>query len=84
MIALSPFLRFAFGNRAFSRRIVSMVLPTLRCMGKQMTRDELKRNAHYNFSLLVLRKSGCLLKQNSVSSYWHRLMRPAGLIAVAE
>ena len=37
-----PFLRFAFGNRAFSRRIVSMALPTLRCMGKQMTRDELK------------------------------------------
>ena len=36
-----PFLRFAFGNRAFSRRIVSMALPTLRCMGKQMTRDEL-------------------------------------------
>ncbi|HEB8768541.1 TPA: HAD-IB family hydrolase, partial [Klebsiella pneumoniae] len=26
-----PFLRFAFGNRAFSRRIVSMALPTLRC-----------------------------------------------------
>lgn len=37
-----PFLRFAFGNRAFSRRIVSMALPTLRCMRKQMTRDELK------------------------------------------
>ena len=41
-----PFLRFAFGNRAFSRRIVSMALPTLRCMGKQMTRDELKETGN--------------------------------------
>lgn len=37
-----PFLRFAFGNRTFSRRIVTMALPTLRCVSKKITRDELK------------------------------------------
>ncbi len=37
-----PFLKFAFGKRKFSRRLIKMVLPTLRCFRRKLTRDELK------------------------------------------
>ena len=78
-----PFLRFAFGNRAFSRRIVSMALPTLRCMGKQMTRDELKETLITTFLTGVEEKWVSSKAEEFCQLYWHRLMRPAGLIAVA-
>ncbi|WKG50896.1 HAD family hydrolase [Klebsiella pneumoniae] len=78
-----PFLRFAFGNRAFSRRIVSMALPTLRCMRKQMTRDELKETLITTFLTGVEEKWVSSKAEEFCQLYWHRLMRPAGLIAVA-
>lgn len=78
-----PFLRFAFGNRAFSRRIVSMALPTLCCMGKQMTRDELKETLITTFLTGVEEKWVSSKAEEFCQLYWHRLMRPAGLIAVA-
>lgn len=37
-----PFLRFAFGKRYFTGRLVRMALPTLHCVRRKLTRDELK------------------------------------------
>ena len=37
-----PFLRFAFGKRYFAGRLVRMALPTLHCVRRKLTRDELK------------------------------------------
>ena len=78
-----PFLRFAFGNRAFSRRIVTMALPTLRCMGKKMTRDELKEILITTFLTGVDEKWLSKNAEIFCQVYWSRLMRPAGLMAVA-
>lgn len=78
-----PFLRFAFGNRVFSRRIVTMALPTLRCLGKKMTRDELKEILITTFLTDVEEKWVSTKAEQFCQAYWSRLMRPAGLMAVA-
>ncbi|STU47255.1 HAD family hydrolase [Klebsiella pneumoniae] len=71
-----PFLRFAFGNRVFSRRIVSMALPTLRCMGKQMTRDELKETLITTFLTGVEEKWVSSKAEEFCQLYWHRPHAP--------
>lgn len=78
-----PFLRFAFGKRVFARRMVRLALPTLRCMRKKLTRDELKEVLIQTFLTGVdehwLRQKA----QAFCDIYWARLMRPTGLLAVA-
>jgi len=78
-----PFLRFAFGYRTFSRRIVTMTLPALRCMGKRMTRDELKETLITTFLTDVDEKWVSTKAEQFCQVYWGRLMRPSGLMAVA-
>ncbi|WP_017346808.1 HAD family hydrolase [Pantoea sp. A4] len=78
-----PFLRFSFGRRVFSRKIARLVLPTLRCMRKKLTRDELKEVLIKTFltdidEQWVREKALAFCAAN-----WTRLMRPAGLLAVA-
>ncbi|HCH50823.1 MAG TPA: HAD-IB family hydrolase [Proteus sp.] len=79
-----PFLKFAFGKRKFSRRLIKMVLPTLRCFRRKLTRDELKEVLIKTFLTNIDEK---WLKEKAEAFcqlYWAKLMRPKGLIAVAE
>lgn len=78
-----PFLRFAFGKRIFARRLVRLVLPTLKCMGRRLTRDELKEVLIHTFMTGVEAKWVEEKAEEFCERYWKRLMRPSGLIAVA-
>ncbi|CAM3791618.1 HAD family hydrolase [Rahnella bruchi] len=78
-----PFLRFAFGNRVFAPRLVRLVVPTLKCIGRRVTRDELKEVLIHTFLTGIEAK---WVEQKAIEfcqKYWTRLMRPSGLIAVA-
>lgn len=78
-----PFLRFAFGKRVFARRLAHLVIPTLKCIGHRVTRDELKEVLIRTFLTNVETR---WVEQKAVEfckKYWSRLMRPSGLIAVA-
>ncbi|WP_447649768.1 HAD family hydrolase [Pseudomonas abietaniphila] len=78
-----PFLMFAFGKRAFLMRMSRMLPAAVRYLGKGMSRDQLKavliaaflKGANVDW---VERKAAEFQK-----AYWSRLMRPAGLRAVA-
>jgi len=78
-----PFLRFAFGKRVFARRLVRLVLHTLKCMGRRLTRDELKEVLIHTFMTGVEAKWVEEKAEEFCERYWKRLMRPSGLIAVA-
>jgi len=78
-----PFLRFAFGKRVFARRLVRLVIPTLKCIGRRVPRDELKEVLIHTFLTGIEAR---WVEQKAVEfceKYWARLMRPSGLIAVA-
>lgn len=78
-----PFLRFAFGKLVFAQRIARLVIPTLKCIGRRVTRDELKEVLIRTFLTGIEAR---WVEQKSVEfceKYWTRLMRPSGLIAVA-
>ncbi|MFS2157845.1 HAD family hydrolase [Pseudomonas sp. Pseusp122] len=78
-----PFLKFAFGNRAFAWRMVRMLPSALRYLGKGLTRDELKANLIANF-LTGIKVDW--VEQKAVefrARFWSRLMRPAGVQSVA-
>jgi len=81
--SIVPFLRFAFGKRVFARRLVRLVLPTLKCMGRRLTRDELKEVLIHTFMTGVEAKWVEEKAEEFCERYWKRLMRPSGLIAVA-
>lgn len=79
-----PFLRFAFGRRVFTQKLLRMTLPTLKCLRRKLTRDELKEVLITTFMTGVeeawVRQKAevfCQLK-------WGKLMRPQGLLAVAQ
>ncbi|EOW0741449.1 TPA: HAD family hydrolase [Proteus mirabilis] len=79
-----PFLKFAFGRRKFARRIIKMVFPTLRCFRRKLTRDELKEVLIKTF-LTDIKEEWLKEKAEAFcQAYWTKLMRPAGLLAVAE
>ncbi|MFP1748209.1 HAD family hydrolase [Lonsdalea quercina] len=78
-----PFLRFAFGKRIFAKRLVRLVIPTLKCIGRRITRDELKEVLIRTFLTGI---EAQWVEQKAVEfcdKYWDRLMRPSGLTAVA-
>lgn len=78
-----PFLRFAFSRRYFLRRMLRMSGPSLRCLQKQLTRDELKEQLITTF-LTGVEETWVIQKaEEYCDKYWARLMRPAGLLAVA-
>lgn len=78
-----PFLRFAFGKRVFARRMVRLALPTLKCVGRRLTRDELKEVLIHTFMTGIDAKWIEEKAAEFCERYWTRLMRPSGLIAVA-
>lgn len=78
-----PFLRFAFGKRVFARRLMRLVIPTLKCLGRRVTRDELKGILIRTF-LTGVEVSWVEKKANAFcEKYFARMMRPSGLIGVA-
>ncbi|CAI0980529.1 HAD hydrolase, family IB [Serratia rubidaea] len=78
-----PFLRFAFGKRRFIKNMTKLVIPTLRCMRRKLTRDELKEVL---ITLFLTDVDEAWLKAKAeeyCDRYWTHLMRPKGLMAVA-
>ena len=70
-----PFLRFAFGKRYFAGRLVRMALPTLHCVRRKLTRDELKEVLIKTFLTGV---DEHWLRQQAEAfceKYWNKLMR---------
>lgn len=78
-----PFLRFAFGNSVFTRRLVKLALPTLRCLSRKLTRDELKEILISTFLTGIEEKWVKEKAEAYCNLYWGRLMRASGLLAVA-
>jgi len=78
-----PFLRFAFGKRVFMRRLLKLAIPTLKCIGRRVTRDELKEVLIQTFLTGVKAQWIDEKAAEFCDKYWQQLMRPAGLIAVA-
>ena len=78
-----PFLRYAFGKRVFARRLVKLVIPTLKCIGRRVTRDELKEVLIQTYMTGVDAKWVEKKASEFCEKYWTRLMRPSGLLAVA-
>ncbi|SLM64189.1 MULTISPECIES: HAD family hydrolase [Dickeya] len=78
-----PFLCFAFGKRVFARRLVRLVIPTLKFIGRRMTRDELKAALIHTFLTGIEARWVESKAVDFCEQYWTRLMRPSGLIGVA-
>jgi HAD-superfamily subfamily IB hydrolase, TIGR01490 len=79
-----PFLRFAFGHRIFAQYMLKMMRPTFHCLCKKITRDELKAILVATF-LTDVDEKWIVDKANAYCRlYWRSLMRPSGLIAVAD
>lgn len=78
-----PFLRFAFGNRVFTRRVVKLAIPSIQCLRRKLTRDELKEILISTFLTGIEEKWVQEKAARYCNLYWDRLMRPSGLLAVA-
>lgn len=78
-----PFLRFAFGKRVFARRLIRLVIPTIKCIGRRVTRDELKGILIQTFLTGVEARWVEQKASEFCEKYFTRMMRPAGLIDVA-
>ena len=78
-----PFLRFAFGRQEFSRKMLRLAVPGLRFLTRRLNRDELKAQLISTF-LTGVEEEWVQQKAEDFSKvFWTRLMRPAGLRAVA-
>ncbi|MDF7676847.1 HAD-IB family hydrolase [Neisseriaceae bacterium ESL0693] len=77
-----PFLRFAFGNRIFSLRMMRMVIPAIRFWCGQISRDELKQILIATFLTGV--KADWLMNQAQqfCQHAWPDLMRLSGIEGV--
>jgi len=78
-----PFLRFAFGNTVFFRRLRQLALPTLKFLLRQHSRDALKAELIRVFlsgtSITWFKREA----EDYCASHWDKLMRPKALQAVA-
>ncbi|MFJ7141200.1 HAD family hydrolase [Pseudomonas protegens] len=78
-----PFLKFAFGQREFSQRILRLALPSLGYLARRVERDQLKAQLISTFLKGI---EAAWLQQQAEAfclKSWTRLMRPSGLQAVA-
>ncbi|WP_024693291.1 HAD-IB family hydrolase [Pseudomonas syringae] len=78
-----PFLKFAFGQRAFSVRMARLVLPSIGYLAKRLTRDELKGRLIKAFLSGVEVQWLQQKAEAFCKSHWKRLMRPAALESIA-
>lgn len=78
-----PFLKFAFGRREFSRRVLMLALPGIRFLARRMSRDELKAQLVSTFLTGV--EADWVRQQavNFCAAYWLQLMRPSGVNSIA-
>lgn len=76
------FLRFAFGWRGFSRRMLKLTWPSLRYAMGANSRDELKAHLIHAFLAGVTVDWVQQTAEAFSRAFWHRLMRPSGLRAV--
>jgi len=78
-----PFLKFAFGNQQFNRRILRLALPSVKFLARRMNRDELKAQLISTFLTGVEAKWVQEQAVNFCRVFWPQLMRPSGLQSVA-
>lgn len=78
-----PFLQFAFGRKIFLLKMLSMLVPTLRCICRKITRDELKEILIQRFLTGSQMTWVQTQAERYCDCYWKKLMRPKGLYAVA-
>jgi len=78
-----PFLRFAFGRKIFVRKMMRMVLPTLKCLRRKLTRDELKEVLISTFLTGVNEQWVKEKAEAFCAKNFEKMMRPRGLMAVA-
>ncbi|NBF03995.1 HAD-IB family hydrolase [Pseudomonas sp. Fl5BN2] len=78
-----PFLRFAFGQREFNRRMLRLALPSLGFLARRVDRDQLKAQLIATFLKGVEVTWVQQQAQAFCQQSWTRLMRPSGLQAVA-
>lgn len=78
-----PFLKFAFGRREFSRRVLMLAIPSIRFLTRRMTRDELKAQLVSTFLTGVESEWVSKQAESFCSVYWLQLMRPSGLESIA-
>ncbi|MEX6156791.1 MULTISPECIES: HAD family hydrolase [Providencia] len=78
-----PFLKFTFGKYRFSRKIIKLVLPSLQCARRKLTRDELKEVLIRTFLTGVDEKWLREKAEQFCQTYWPKLMRPEGVLGVA-
>ncbi|KAF1030931.1 MAG: hypothetical protein GAK37_01020 [Pseudomonas sp.] len=79
-----PFLKFAFGTGEFTRRMVKLAVPALQFVVRRISRDELKAQLIRTFMTGVEKTWVQQQAQAYCQAYWARLMRPAGLLSVAD
>jgi phosphatidylglycerophosphatase C len=79
-----PFLRFAFGNKIFIRKLLRMARPSHSYLMKRISRDDLKAQLIRTFlrgvTLAWLEQQA----QYFCDKSWAQLMRPKGLVAVSD
>ncbi|WP_437880004.1 HAD family hydrolase [Pseudomonas sp. LRF_L74] len=79
-----PFLRFAFGKRAFLKRMLRLTGPSLRYLARGVSRDELKARLISTFLSGADAQWVAQRAEVFCQRAWPRLMRPSGLTAVAD
>lgn len=77
-----PFLKFAFGRREFSRRVLMLALPSISFLARRMTRDELKSRLVSTFLTGVDAEWVSKKAVDFCAVSWFQLMRPSGLSSV--
>lgn len=78
-----PFLKYAFGTAAFTRKMIGLLLPSLAHLSGRISRDQLKEKLIAHFLTGV---SDAWLNEKAQAfceQRWEKLLRPSGLKGVA-
>lgn len=78
-----PFLKYAFGPYVFTRKIASLLLPSLAYLSGRISRDQLKERLIAHFLTGVSEAWFNQQAQAFCEQRWPKLLRPSGIQGVA-
>lgn len=78
-----PFLKYAFGTKVFSRKLIGLLLPSLAHLSGRISRDQLKEKLVAHFLTGVPEAWFNEKAQAFCDERWAKLLRPAGIQGVA-
>lgn len=78
-----PFLRYAFGNYVFMRKLMGLIVPSISYLFSRMSRDQLKERLIAQFLTGVSEAWFKEKAQAFCEQRWSKLLRPNGLQGVA-